>query len=308
MFQHILRRCGWWALVAALCSFSGLAAAQTKLQVGYIPAADWLPVLVAKDAGLFQKRQLDVTLTKVALGSNMPAALMSGSLDIGASTPPVLIDTAVAGLGLVGLVGTSRLVKNPALFALVARTGVKVESARDLVGKRVGVPGLRATGDLMLRKWLMDRGVQPSSVVFVEAPFPQMKDLLKAGTLDVVVVVEPFRSRIVGDGTGYWLADFVADVNPDLAAGVWVAKREWAVANARTIQAFREALVEATAFIEQQRDAARAIELKYLGFNSPVLPAFNPALSAADLNAYVAVAKAVGYLQGPVDAEKLVLR
>lgn len=304
MYAAFLRRC-----VLLFCWACGLPAmAQTALNVGYVPAGDWLPALIAQDKGFFQKRQLNVTLTKVALISNLPAAIMSGSVDIGAATPPILIDAAEGGLGLVGLVGGTRLVKDPAVFSLVARPGAGINAAADLVGKRVGVPGVRSVGDVLLRKWLLDKGIDPKKVTFVEAPFPQMKDLLKGGTLDAVAVLEPFRSRILGDNTGVRVADYAAEVNPDLLGSVWIARKEWVSANARTAQAFKDSIAEAVAYIASHREEAGAIEQKYLGFQSPVALRFDTAVKAADLDAYVAIGKTIGYLRSPVDTGKLIQR
>lgn len=303
MFKTLIR---WCVSVALACCLPAMA--QTRLNVGYAPAGDWLPALVAQEKGFYEKRSLSVTLTKVALISNIPAALMSRSVDIGASTPPILIDTAAGGLGFVAISGGTRLVKDPAVFSLVARPGANITGAADLVGKRIGVPGVRSVGDVLLRKWLMDKGIDPRKVTFVEAPFPQMKDLLKGGTLDAVAVLEPFRAHILGDGTGVRVADYVAEVNPDMLGSVWIARKEWVAANARAAQAFTESLAEAVAFIVSHREEARAIELKYLGFQSPVLLRFDTAVRASDLDVYVAIGKAIGYLQSPVDTQTLLQR
>src|ERR671920_185429 len=95
-------------LCAALIS---PALAQTKVNIGYSPAADFTPVFAAKDKGLFEKRGLDVTLTRIALASNIPAALVSASLQIGMGTGSMLVQTAEAGLGLVAITGASRFQK-----------------------------------------------------------------------------------------------------------------------------------------------------------------------------------------------------
>lgn len=293
----------------ALSLVSTLSFAQpVKVNIGYIPAGDWLPALIAKDKGFFEKRNLDVTLTKVGIISNIPAAIMSGSLMIGASTATVLMDASDAGLGLVAVAGGTRFVKNPSIFSVVVRTGVKVATAKDLEGKRVGVPGLRSTGDVMFRKWLQDKGAQISKVSIVEASFPQMKDLLKGGTLDAVAVLEPFRSGIVADNTGYRIADYMAEVNPDMLGGVWVAQKQWADANPRAIPAFRESLVEAIEFLKNNTEEARAIELKYLGFKTPIMLPFSVPVNVADLDIWVKYARDVGYLTKPMDVSRMVLR
>ena len=305
MVNQFMRVIGATALLLA----SSLSVAQTiKVNVGYIPAGDWLPALVAKDKGFFEKRSLDVSLTKVAIISNIPAAIMSGSLQIGASTATVLVDAADAGLGLVAVAGGTRFVKTPSIFSVVVRTGVKVESAKDLEGKRVGVPGLRSTGDVMFRKWLLDKGAQISKVSIVEASFPQMKDLLKGGTLDAVAVLEPFRSGIAADNTGYRFADYMAEVNPDLLGGVWVAQKQWADANPRAVPAYRESLLEAIEFIKTNTDEARAIEVKYLGFKTPIMLPFSVPVNVADLDVWVKYSRDVGYVNKPVDVSRMVLR
>lgn len=295
-------------LLSVALSAASVSAQATKINVGYVPAGDWLPALVAKDKGFFDKRNLDVTLTKVAIISNVPSAILSGSLTVGVSTPTVLIDAADAGLPLVGVAGGTRFVKNPAIFSVVVRQGVTATSAKDLEGKRVGVPGLRSIADVLFRKWLLDKGVNAARVTIVEAPFPQMRDLLKGGTLDAVAVLEPFRSRIVTDSTGFRLADYVAEVNPDVLGGVWVAQREWAAANPRAVTAFRESLAEAIEFIKTNNEEARGIEMKYLGFSTPVLLPYALPVTRADLETYVRYARDVGYLTKAVDVSQMLAR
>lgn len=305
MFALFARLLG---LLTTLLFSTSLMAQVTKINVGYVPAGDWLPALVAKDKGFFERRGLDVTLTKVAIISNVPSAILSGSLQVGVSTPTVLIDAAEAGLPLTGIAGGTRFMKDPAIFSVVVKQGLAVKSAKDLEGKRVGVPGLRSIADVLLRKWLIDKGVNPSRVNIVEAPFPQMKDLLKGGTVDAVAVLEPFRTRIVSDNTGYRLADYVAEVNPDLLGGVWIGQRDWVTANPRAVTAFREALGEAIAFITSNNEEARAIESKYLGFSTPILLPFSLNIVPADLETYARFSQEVGYLKKPVDVRPLLSR
>src|SRR6185436_3892352 len=97
-----------------------------------------------------------------------------------------------------------------------------IANAGDLRGKKVGVPGLRSFLHVMFQKWLLDNNVQLKEVNMVEAAFPQMKDLLAAGTLDAAIAIEPVRSRILSDSTGFKVADFVGEVNPDVLAAFYV--------------------------------------------------------------------------------------
>ena len=284
------------------------ALAQTKVNVGYVPTTDFLPAFVAKDTGMFERRKLDVTLTRVALAPNVPPAIISGSLQIGMGTATLLLDTADAGLGLMVLAGTSRMTAKQPVVSVVARAGANITSAADLKGKRVGVPGFRSLMDVTLRKWLQTKGVNPNEVNIVEASFPQMRDLLKGGTMDAVAVIEPFRTRITSDGTGNKVADYLAELSPDMNAAMWLAKDDWIAKNADAVRAFRESLAEGMAFIAREPDKAREIEKKYLGFNAPYFPPYALEVSPADLEFFLRISKDVGIDHKITDVSKLIAK
>ena len=299
------------SLVAFACSVLAAlpAAAQaTKVNVGYTTAADFVPAFVAKDLGLFEKHKLEVTLTRIALASNVPPALVSGSLQIGMGTAPILLQAADGGLGLVAICGVSRFEKTNPMSGLVVRQGLNVANAGDMRGKKVGVPGLNSFFDIMFRKWLLNNKVPLNQVTFVEAPFPQMKDLLKGGQLDAVEVIEPFRTRIVSDGTGHQVADFVSEVSGDVLGAFWMATTEWAGKNAQAIRAFREAYKEGIAYSMKNPAEAKKLEAKYLGVAGPVVPTYAAEFKPGDLEFYAGVAQELGMLRNPVDVGKLILK
>jgi NitT/TauT family transport system substrate-binding protein len=282
------------------------ASAQTKVNIGFSPAADFTPVFAAKDRGFFEKRGLDATLTRIPLASNIPAAIVSGSLQIGMGTGSMLVQTAEAGLGLVAITGASRVLKSNSIVSLVARSGENIKSAADLKGKKVGVPGLNSMLHVLFQKWLLDNKIPLAQVTMIEAPFPQMRDLLKGGTLDAAIAIEPFRARILSDNTGYKVADYVSEIQDDVLAAFWMTKSDWAQANPKAIQAFREAYEEALAWCVQNPEEARALQTKYLGVPSPVIPSYSTRISAADLELFEKAGRQVGMLRQPVDVSKLV--
>lgn len=280
-------------------------AAETKLNVGYVPAGDFLPAFVAKDKGFFAKHGLDITLTKILIASNFPAALMSKSIDIGMLTAPGLVQAADSGIDLALVSGMSRLQKEPSFASLVARSGEKITTAAGLKGKKIGVPGFASMFDYGVRIWLLDHGVKLDEVSIIETVFPQMHDLLANGTVDAVAAIEPFRSRILNDGTGTRVADFLSEVNPDVTGAFWVATGEWIDAHKNLLQPFRDSLAEGIAFIAANPDEAHAIEKAYLGVNSPVLPAYSLKVSKEDLAFWEGIGKRLGVLQHPVDVARL---
>ena len=285
---------------------AGAAYAQTKVNIGYSPAADFTPVFAAKDKGFFEKRGLDVTLTRIPLASNIPSAIVADSLQIGMGTGSMLVQTAEAGLGLVALNGASRFQKSNSIVSLVARTGEKIQKPEDFKGKKVGVPGLNSMLHVMFQKWLLDNKVPLNQVTMIEAPFPQMNDMLKGGTIDAAVAIEPFRARIVSANTGYRVADYVTDIQDNVLAAFWMAKADWAKANPQAVKAYREAYDEAVAWCMKNPDEAKALQVKYLGFPSPVIPSYSTEISPRDLEIFEQAGRQVGMLRKPVDVKNLV--
>jgi len=286
----------------------GAAHAQTKIAVGYTAAGDFLPVFVAKEKGFFDKRGLDVTLTRIALASTIPAALMSNSVQIGTGTGPGLLQAAEGGLDLVAVSGAARQKRDNATVSVVARKEANIVTPADFKGKKVGVPGLNSVIDVVFRKWLKQKGVAVEDVSLVEAPFPQMNDMLRGGTLDAVAVLEPFRSKIIADGSGIKIADYFSEVKDGMVFGFWIATRAWADSNGTAVKAFREAGAEAVAFIAANPDEAKAIEAKYLGVKTPSFSSFDIEIKPSDLSEYVAIGKELGLLRKDVDTARLIAK
>lgn len=296
------------ALCAGSLANSEGALAQTKFTVGYTAAGDFLPVFVAKEKGFFERRNMDVTLTRISLASTIPAALVANSVQVGTGTGPGLLQAVEGGLDLVAVSGAARQRRDNPTVSLMARKGLNIASAADFKGKKIGVPGLNSVIDVLVRKWLVDRGVSVDQVTLVEAPFPQMSDLLRASTLDAVAVLEPFRAKIANDGTGTKVSDFVGEIQDNLLWGFWIATRSWANANPAAVKGFRDASAEGIAYIKDHVDEAKSIETKYLGVASPGFSSFAIEIQPADLDAYAKIGKQLGLLRETVDSARMIAK
>src|SRR4051812_19606345 len=154
------------ALVAA--SWAGLvapAAAATQVRVVYIPIVDALPLFVAKDQGFFEKRGLDVTATAVANQGVVVSSLASKSAEVGFTVTISMLQARDAGLQMKAVAGAAAFpIPSPRNVGVVAKTGSGIKGPADLVGKRVGVIGLRAFHHIMVQRWLAENGVDYSKV------------------------------------------------------------------------------------------------------------------------------------------------
>jgi hypothetical protein len=115
----------------------------------------------------------------------------------------VFLQAADGGLDLVAVAGASIMNSTSnANIAAFVRNGITIKEPKDFVGKKVGAPGLGAFLHVLFVKWLVEKGVDPKSVNFVEVTFPTMADIIKSGSVDVVLTAEPFVTRMSNAGLG----------------------------------------------------------------------------------------------------------
>src|SRR5471032_2275037 len=101
----------------------------------------------------------------------------------------------------------------------------------DIACKKVGVPGINSVIDVVFRKWLINNKVPVDRVKIIQAPPPQLPDLLNVGTLDLVAIVDPMRRRIIAGDVGYSAAEYVGEVDPDVLLSACMTTGDWAKKN-----------------------------------------------------------------------------
>ena len=232
------------------------ASAATTIRVCFIPIVDELPLYVGVDQGFFKKRDLDISLIPVANQGVLISSLASGSAEMGSSVLVSMLPAQEAGISLAA-VATCVSFPIPKNVGVLARTGGDVKSAKDLSGHKVAVAGLKSYFHVMVLRWLAEKNIDPSHITFVEVPFPQMPDLLKAGQIDVAVTVDPFYHRILEQKIGFQFDDFEATVPNGTIIDCYATMKDWAVKNPVAVHAFRDGLAESIAYIKGHEASAR---------------------------------------------------
>ncbi|MGD0719484.1 MAG: ABC transporter substrate-binding protein [Roseiarcus sp.] len=304
---------GLVAGIFAVVAIAAPAFAQTKIQIGCTATSDCASAMVAVDDGLFAKHGLDATMVRIGINSNIPAAIVSDSVQIGGPTETVFLQAVDGGLDLVAVAGASRMdpTANDAVAAF-ARNGTSLKEARDFVGKKVGAPGIGAFLHALFVKWLVEKGVDPKSVNFVEVTFPTMNDTLKSGAVDAVLTAEPFVTRMTKAGTGYVAVRYAAELARTEPIISYVATRDFARKNPEAIAEFRAAIAEAADIVNTDRDRASASiaaftkqPLEIVRLNRPNIAA--PVLKPDQLAWWLEVMKQQNLLQTEIDPAKIVL-
>jgi NitT/TauT family transport system substrate-binding protein len=287
----------------------------TRIAFGYTAATEFASVFVAAEQGCFRKRNLDVELRFIPLNSTIPAALQSDSLQIGGPTASVFLQAVDGGLDLVLVSGGGLTSKTITAFGLVARPGAGIKGAGDCVGRKIGVPGLGAFLHVTFRAWLRSQGVDYRQVSFVEIPLPQHADLLRGGSVDAVITADPYMSRIVESGAGYVASYYTTFLPEGHHTIVHAARRDWVQKHPEAARGFREAIQEASAFMQQPKNDAqvRAGIGKYIKLPPEVLAKAQisppgPLVSEKQLAYWVGVMKEQGMLRRPIEVSTLIAR
>jgi NitT/TauT family transport system substrate-binding protein len=271
------------------------ASAATAIRVCYIPIVDELPLYVGVDQGYFKRRDLDVTGIVVPNQGVLISSLQSGSAEMGSSVLVSMLPAQEAGISLAAVAACVAF-PVPKNVGVLARTGSGIQSAKDLIGKKVAVAGLKAYFHVMALRWLAEKKVDPTHVTFVEVPFPQMPDLLKSGQIDVAIIVDPFYHSILDQKIGYQFDDFEATVPNGTIIDVYATMKDWAVKNLTAVHAFRDGLTEAIAYIKANEAGARESLAKWTHQPAAIvaataIPTFSVPVSPAQIQWWIDLAK-----------------
>jgi NitT/TauT family transport system substrate-binding protein len=291
-------------------SSQGADAGPAKLRISFVPATTTLPLHVAKEKGIFERNNLDVTLEQAANISDIPATL-GRQFDIALGTATDLIRAGGAGLDVVQIAGNTISSKANPFVQIIVPANSGITDVAQLKDKSVGTPTLSGVIHVGVLWAAKQKGVNPDSIRGIEAPSPVLPDQLKAGRFDALEALEPFATTLKRDGF-VSIGDPFSPIADPLATNFWMAQGAWAKANRSAIDRFVQSLKEAETFIQQNNAEARQVLQNYSGMAAPVanavaLPTYNFDIRIQDLGRWVQVLKDLGEQRANVDPNKLVL-
>jgi putative hydroxymethylpyrimidine transport system substrate-binding protein len=120
-----------------------------------------MPVIVAKELGLYKKAGLDVDIVSLGDGVKVYRALLSGNIDMGLTPGAPTIIGRSNGATVKGL--SANLPKFEA--SMIVRANVKTMA--DLKGKRIGIQEPGGFVDILSRSVLHAAKIDPKDVNFV---------------------------------------------------------------------------------------------------------------------------------------------
>jgi NitT/TauT family transport system substrate-binding protein len=176
--------------VAAAMAFAAPASAQTKVSIGLSGWTGFAPLTLAKEAGIFAKNGLDVTLKKIPQASRH-LAIASGDIQCAATTVETWIAWNANGVATTQIF---QMDKSYGADGMVVRNSIA--SIKDLKGKTVAA-SLPGTAPYFTLAWMLKKNglsVKDVKIVNLE-PNPAAQAFI-AGQNDAAMTYEPYLSSV----------------------------------------------------------------------------------------------------------------
>ncbi|MBV9221265.1 MAG: ABC transporter substrate-binding protein [Methylobacteriaceae bacterium] len=177
--------------LTVLVSLPAAALAQeTKVAIGISGWTGFAPLTLAKEAGIYKKNGLDVTIKKIPQSSRH-LAIASGDIQCAATTTETYLVWNAAGVPIKELF---QLDKSYGADGLVVRPGIN--SVADLKGKTIAadVPG---TSEYFGVAWILNKnGLSMKDVKIVNLSAGPAAQAFLAGQNDAAWTYEPYLSNV----------------------------------------------------------------------------------------------------------------
>ena len=241
----------------ALLLISAPAAAQSKITiaVGGGACLCYLPTVLAKELGEYDKAGLAVELVDLKGGSDALRAVLGGSADVVSGYFDHCVNLAAKKQELVAFVVYDRY---PGLVLVVspAHTG-EIKSVKDLAGKKVGVSAPGSSTDFFLKYLLKKNGLDPAgtSVIGVGLGATSVA-AMEQGQIDAAVMLDPSVTVLQGSHPDLRILsdtrtqkDTLAVFGGEYPGGALYSTAAWVASHDKEVQALTNAILNTLAWI-----------------------------------------------------------
>jgi NitT/TauT family transport system substrate-binding protein len=176
--------------LAVLIGGGGAAAQDTKVAIGISGWTGFAPITLAREAGIFKKNGLDVTIRKIPQASRH-LAIQSGDIQCAATTVETWVAWNANGVATKQIF---QLDKSYGADGMVVKPGIA--SIKDLKGKTVAASAPGTAPYFTLAWFLKKNGLSVKDVTVVNLePGPAAQAFI-AGQNDAAMTYEPYLSSV----------------------------------------------------------------------------------------------------------------
>jgi len=241
----------------ALTLSTGLAAAQSKITIAIGGGAClcYLPTVLARQLGEYDKAGLAVELVDLKGGSDALKAVLGGSADVVSGYFDHCVNLAAKKQELQAFVVYDRY---PGLVLVVSpkHTG-EISSIKDLAGKRVGVSAPGSSTDFFLKFMLKKNSLDPmnTSVIGVGLGATAVA-AMEQGQIDAAVMLDPAVTVLQGSHSDLKILsdtrtqhDTLAVFGGEYPGGAIYSTTAWVNGHEKEVQALTNAIMATLSWI-----------------------------------------------------------
>ena len=244
------------ALLALLLT-PGFAAAQSKITVAVGGGAClcYLPTVLAKQLGEFDKAGLAVDLVDLKGGSDALKAVLGGSADVVSGYFDHCVNLAAKKQELQAFVVYDRY---PGLVLVVSPShNGEIKSIKDLAGKKVGVSAPGSSTDFFLKFLLKKNGLDPTSAAVIGVGLGATAiAAMEQGQIDAAVMLDPAVTVLQGGHPDLRILsdtrtqkDTIDVFGGEYPGGALYSTTAWVTAHEKDVQALTTAIVNTLTWI-----------------------------------------------------------
>ncbi|MCJ7809118.1 MAG: ABC transporter substrate-binding protein, partial [Desulfobulbaceae bacterium] len=242
----------------------GNAHAKAPIRIGYLQNdIHQLACWIAIEKGFYKKYGADVEVAGIfRAGPEEMSAFAAGALDmgyVGEAPATTAVANGVAQVTVMAQVNTEG-------SAIIVGKDNPEREVKDLIGKRITIPGHSTVQDFLLQKALRKFKVDPKKVSIIVLKPPEMIGALKTGQVDAFIAWEPYPAKAQTMGVGQVLLTS-GKIWKDHPCCVLVADNRFLAERPEDVTAMVRAHVEATDFINAFPDEAVKIGVRYTGMD-----------------------------------------
>ena len=245
------------AVLVALAMISLPASAQTKITiaVGGGACLCYLPTVLAKQLGEYEKAGLSIELVDLKGGSDALKAVLGGSADVVSGYFDHCVNLAAKKQELVSFVVYDRY---PGLVLVVSPGHTaEIKSIKDLAGKKVGVSAPGSSTDFFLKYLLKKNGVDASGVAVIGVGLGATAvAAMQQGQIDAAVMLDPSVTVLQGSHPDLRIlsdtrtAKDTFDVfGGEYPGGALYSTAAWVAGHEKEVQALTNAILATLAWI-----------------------------------------------------------
>ena len=245
------------ATLLAIVLTSPLAMAESKITiaVGGGSCLCYLPTVLAKQLGEYEKAGVAVDLVDLKGGSDALKAVLGGSADVVSGYFDHCVNLAARKQELVSFVVYDRY---PGLVLVVSPSHTKeINSVKDLAGKKVGVTAPGSSTDFFLKYLLKKNGLDPTSAAVIGVGIGATAvAAMEQGQIDAAVMLDPSVTVLQGTHSDLKILadtrtqkDTLATFGGEYPGGALYSTASWVASHEKEVQALTNAIVATLSWI-----------------------------------------------------------